>query len=99
VFWGTPSTLQGRVRGGRFPPLDRLDLLDYGRLLTGRDARTYVARPSQAELRVDGTERTQGDLIIRRSWVRAPRAPPGILRAACWMAWNGARGGWSWSGQ
>ena len=34
VFWGTPATLQGQRRGGRFPPLDRLDLLEYGRLLT-----------------------------------------------------------------
>ncbi len=25
VFWGTPATLQGQRRGGRFPPLDRLD--------------------------------------------------------------------------
>src|SRR5580693_9117985 len=37
VFWGTPATLQGQRRGGRFPPLDRLDLLDYGRLLAGQD--------------------------------------------------------------
>ena len=37
VFWGTPATLQGRARGGRFPPLDRLDLLEHGRLLAGRD--------------------------------------------------------------
>jgi hypothetical protein len=50
VFWGTPSSLQGLGRGGRFPPLDRLDLLDYGRLLTGRDARSSVARPDQPEL-------------------------------------------------
>ena len=56
VFWGTPSTLQGRGRGGRFPPLDRLDLLDYGRLLTGRDARSSVACPDQAELLVAGAE-------------------------------------------
>src|SRR2546429_3406098 len=27
VFWGTPTTLRGDVAGGRFPPLDRLDLL------------------------------------------------------------------------
>src|SRR5690349_8024989 len=32
VFWGTPATLRGQSRGGRFPPLDRLDLLEYGRL-------------------------------------------------------------------
>ena len=62
VFWGTPSTLRGQGRGGRFPPLDRLDLLDYGRLLTGRDARSSVARPEQAELLVAGAEFALGYL-------------------------------------
>ena len=62
VFWGTPSTLAGQVRGGRFPPLDRLDLLEYGRLLTGRDARERVARPGQAELLVAGAEFALGFL-------------------------------------
>ena len=61
VFWGTPSTL-GQGRGGRFPPLDRLDLLDYGRLLTGRDTRSSVARPEQAELLVAGAEFALGHL-------------------------------------
>jgi len=56
VFWGTPATLRGQAKGGRFPPLDRLDLLDYGRLLTGRDARSGVNRPDHAELLVAGAE-------------------------------------------
>ncbi|MGH3254406.1 MAG: hypothetical protein ACRDOU_03210 [Streptosporangiaceae bacterium] len=56
VFWGTPATLQGQRRGGRFPPLDRLDLLEYGRLLTGRDERDVVARPGDTELLVAGAE-------------------------------------------
>ena len=56
VFWATPSALQGRARGGRFPPLDRLDLLEHGRLLTGRDARHGLARPGQTELLVAGAE-------------------------------------------
>ena len=62
VFWGTPSTLQGQRRGGRFPPLDRLDLLDHGRLLTGQDARACVARPGRAELLVAGAEFALGYL-------------------------------------
>jgi hypothetical protein len=62
VFWGTPSTLQGRVSGGRFPPLDRLDLLEYGRLLAGTDARDSVARPGRAELLVAGAEFALGTL-------------------------------------
>jgi hypothetical protein len=56
VFWGTPSTLQGQAFGGRFPALDRLDLLEYGRLVAGQDARGSVARPSHTELLVAGAE-------------------------------------------
>jgi len=77
VFWGTPPTLAGQARGGRFPPLDRLDLLDYGRLLTGHDARDRVARPGPAELLVAGAEFALGYLAGAaqvtnriRGWVR-----------------------------
>jgi hypothetical protein len=35
VFWGTPSTLRGGRDGRRFPPLDRLDLIENGRILAG----------------------------------------------------------------
>jgi hypothetical protein len=73
VFWGTPSTLQGQRRGGRFPPLDRLDLLDHGRLLTGRDARGCVARPGQAELLAAGAEFALG-------YLGGTRNLPGRLR-------------------
>jgi hypothetical protein len=62
VFWGTPATLRGQRRGGRFPPLDRLDLLEYGRLLTGTDARSAVARPDRTELLVAGAEFALGYL-------------------------------------
>lgn len=78
VFWGTPATLRGRASGGRFPPLDRLDLLEYGRLLAGRDAREGVPRPGPDELLVAGAEfalRTlgggAGNLSDRlRGWAR-----------------------------
>jgi hypothetical protein len=70
VFWGTPSTLRGQGRGGRFPPLDRLDLLDYGRLLTGRDARSGMARPGQTELLVAGAEFALGYLGGARDSLR-----------------------------
>ena len=77
VFWGTPATLGGRERGGRFPPLDRLDLLEYGRLLTGQEARSAVARPDRNELLVAGAEFALGFLggadklsDRLRSWAR-----------------------------
>ena len=57
VFWGTPSTLTGKRAGGRFPPLDRLDLIESGRLLAGEDAvRPGLPRPSASELVVTGAE-------------------------------------------
>ena len=56
VFWATPLILQGRAAGGRFPPLDRLDLLEHGRLLTGHDVRHSLPRPGKAELLQAGAE-------------------------------------------
>jgi hypothetical protein len=56
VFWGTPATLRGEREGGRFPPLDRLDLIENGRLLSGDDARHGLPAPSHRELLVAGAE-------------------------------------------
>jgi len=56
VFWGSPATLSGLATGGRFPPLDRLDLKQFGRLLAGRDIRDQLPPPSLKELVVIGAE-------------------------------------------
>jgi hypothetical protein len=57
VFWGTSATLRGERTDGRFPALDRLDLIENGRLLTGCDEpRRGLPRPSDAELLVTGAE-------------------------------------------
>ena len=56
VFWGTPSTLAGQEVGGRFPPLDRLDLIQHGRHLYGEDARESLPQPSRTDLLVAGAE-------------------------------------------
>lgn len=55
VFWGSPDSLT-RGEGGRFPPLDRLDLIKYGRLLAGIDVRARLQPPSRKELVVAGAE-------------------------------------------
>ena len=83
VFWGTPSTLQGRASGGRFPPLDRLDLIEHGRLLAGTEARDGVARPGQDELLVAGAEFALGYL----------GGDPGLLERLRGLARSGRRGG------
>ena len=56
VFWGSLATLSGHATGGRFPPLDRLDLKQFGRLLAGRDIRDQLLTPSLRELVVEGAE-------------------------------------------
>lgn len=62
VFWGTPSTLAGRRPGGRFPPLDRLDLLEHGRGLFGPDVRAGIPRPSRDDLVIAGAKFALGYL-------------------------------------
>jgi hypothetical protein len=56
IFWGTPASLRGCTDGGRFPPLDRLCLLEHGRLLTGKDVRNGLPYPSRTELVVAGAK-------------------------------------------
>lgn len=50
IFWGSPATLSGATSGGRFPPLDMLDLKHFGRLLAGRDMAPLVRSPTLREL-------------------------------------------------
>jgi hypothetical protein len=56
VFWGTLNMLGGHREGGRFPALDRLDLLENGRVLVGADVRSGLPAPSAPELLVAGAE-------------------------------------------
>jgi hypothetical protein len=100
VFWGTPATMAGRASGGRFPPLDRLDLLEYGRLLAGSDAREGVPRPGPDELLVAGAEFAlgtlggAGNLPDRfRGWIRPGRPDDtlGEIRAPSRLVSRGPR--------
>lgn len=52
VFWGVlgPTGLSP----GRLPAIDRLDLIENGRLLAGRDVRDGVSRPSRHQIDVEG---------------------------------------------
>src|SRR5689334_15983309 len=56
VFWGSVDSLNHGSQGGRFPPLDRLDLIKYGRLLAGTDVRGKLKTPSRDELVIAGAE-------------------------------------------
>jgi len=53
TFWGTVDSINFG-RGGRFPPLDRLDLIEHGKLLRGTEVRHLLFRPAQGELIIEG---------------------------------------------
>ena len=56
LYWGSLGTLSGSESGGRFPPLDLLDLKQFGRLLAGRDVRPQLRSPTLRELVVSGAQ-------------------------------------------
>ena len=83
VFWGTPTTLRRERDGGRFPALDRLDLIENGRLLIGSDdARHGLPRPSASELLITGAEFALDYLAGVRRPLGLPTERPGSMRIA-----------------
>lgn len=66
VFWTSEALLPRRTVSGAYPPpdlllgflppLDRLDLLQNGKLLAGRDIRSQVPEPTTDELVIAGAE-------------------------------------------
>jgi predicted nucleotidyltransferase len=52
IFWGSIESINGLVNGGRYPPFDRLDLIDHGLLLEGVDCRHKLRRPNKQELEI-----------------------------------------------
>ena len=64
--------------GGRFPPLDRLDLLEHGRLLAGAEARSGLPRPDVAELVVSGAAFAL-DVLADEGTLRDLRSPERVL--------------------
>ncbi len=80
VFWGSIATLSGEASGGRFPPLDRLDLIRYGRLLEGRDIRDQLPSPSVRDLVVVGAEFALR--VLSKPEVMAELKNPEILAAS-----------------
>lgn len=82
VFWATESTLRGELEGGRLPALDRLDLIENGRLLAGTDARNDLPRPSANELVITGAEFALDFLAGVRDTGGPPTVGLGSMRPA-----------------
>lgn len=55
IFWGSIDSINGVVDAGRYPPFDRLDLIDHGVLLSGKDVRGTLVRPTKKELEIAST--------------------------------------------
>lgn len=56
IFWGSLTSINGINDAGRYPPFDRLDLIDHALLLIGEDVRAKLQRPSKKELEIAGAE-------------------------------------------
>ncbi|NES84803.1 MAG: nucleotidyltransferase domain-containing protein [Moorea sp. SIO2B7] len=56
IFWGSVDSLNGVVDEGRFPPFDRIDLIDHGLLIEGTDIKPNLIRPSKKELEIAGAK-------------------------------------------
>ncbi len=52
IFWGSVESLNGVIDAGRYPPFDRLDLIDHGQLLSGQDIRQILVKPTRKELEI-----------------------------------------------
>ena len=56
IFWGTIGSINGVVDAGRYPPFDRLDLIDHALLLSGAEVRDQLIRPTKEELEIASAE-------------------------------------------
>ena len=56
IFWGSVDSINGVEDAGRYPPFDRLDLVDHAVLVSGRDIKDQLSRPSKKELEISSAE-------------------------------------------
>lgn len=52
IFWGSIESINGVIEAGRYPPFDRMDLIDHALLLYGQDNREMLIRPTKKELEI-----------------------------------------------
>ena len=52
IFWGSIESINGMIQAGRYPPFDRLDLINHALLLSGQDNRKKLLKPTKKELEI-----------------------------------------------
>ena len=80
VFWGSRITLSGAAAGGRFPPVDCLDLRVNGRLLAGAELRQHVAVPDTRSMVVFAARMALKNMSTPEV-IRELRDPVDLIRA------------------
>ena len=56
VFWGTIESINESSEDSRYPPFDRLDLIDHAQLIKGIEIRNQLIKPNQKELEISCVE-------------------------------------------
>lgn len=56
VFWGTVHSINSSSKESRYPPFDRLDLIDHAKLIQGSEVRQKLIKPNQKELKISCAE-------------------------------------------
>jgi hypothetical protein len=80
LFWGSLSTLQARAAGGRFPPVDRLDLKEHGRLMAGRDIRNDTPAPPLKDMVIAAAQQALWSLASHAATLQL-RDPASLVEA------------------
>jgi hypothetical protein len=80
TFWGSQLTLSGKKEGGRFPPVDCLDLKQNGRLLAGTDIRSQVAEPG-TDAMVVSAARMALKMMSTAEVIAGLREPAALIRS------------------
>jgi hypothetical protein len=80
LFWGSPDSLGGITDGGRYPPVDCLDLIENGRLLAGRDVRATVKRPTTLSMVLSAAAMSLKNMATPQVMAEL-REPAGLIRA------------------
>lgn len=62
IFWENIESINGIVDAGRYPPFDRLDLIDHAFLLCGDDIRSELIKPTKEELEISSADFALGYL-------------------------------------
>ena len=56
IFWSSEESIKNFASIGRFPLIDKLDLIKHGKLIAGREIRPNVYMPNQKEIIIETTK-------------------------------------------